>query len=105
MIKMNDHVDTIEKGIEVANNRDYENGMATDPVTVNLEDSYLKVIRKCGSMDFPEILLFKVVPKNDEFVNYSELSDEILEAIGIYGDISLEFQGNGPIKTIVIENI
>jgi hypothetical protein len=104
-VKMKDYVNSIEKGIEKANNRDYENGMATNPVTVNLENSYLKIIRKCGSMDRPEILLFKVVPKNDCFVLYSDISKDIIEAIGIYGDITLTFEGNGPIKTAVIENI
>lgn len=102
---MKNYANSIEKGIEKANNRDYENGMATKPVTVNLENCYLKIIRKCGTLDHPEILLFKVVPKNDQFVNYHELGNDILEDIGIYGDISLSFEGNGPIKTAVIENI
>ena len=102
---MHEYANSIEKGIEKANNRDYDNGMATDPVTVNLENCYLKIIRKCGSLNHPEILLFKVIPKNGCFVEYPELGNNIIEGIGIYGDISLSFEGNGPIKTAVIENI
>lgn len=102
---MKDYTNSIAKGIEIAKNRDYSNGMSTKPITVNLEDSYLKIIRKCGSLNRPEILLFKVIPKNGEYIDYSELGNDILEDIEIYGDISLEFKGKGPIKTAIIENI
>lgn len=99
------YVDTIQEGIELANKLDYENGMATIPITVELETSYLKIIRKCGSPDRPEILLFKAIPKNDSFVIYSDIAEEIIDVLEIYGDIQLVFKGKGPIKTAVIENI
>ena len=101
----NQYVDTIKQGIEKVNNMDYNNGMATYPVTIERENSYLKIIRKCGSLNHPEILLFKVVPKNDCFVMYSDIARDIKEAIGIYGDIKLIFKGDSKIKTCVIENI
>ena len=101
----NQYVDTIKEGIEKVNNMDYKNGMATYPVTVERENSYLKIIRKCGSLDHPEILLFKVVPKNNCFVMYSDIAKDIKQVIGIYGDIKLIFEGNGAIKSCVVENI
>ena len=99
------YCNTIKEGIEKVNNMEYDNGMATYPVTIELENSYLKIIRKSGSLDHPEILLFKVVPKNDCFVMYSDIARDIKEAIGIYGDIKLIFKGDGKIKSCVIENI
>lgn len=104
-IEQTEYVDSIEQGIERVNSMEYENGMATYPVTVELERSYLKIIRKCGSLDRPEILLFKAVPKNDCFVMYSDIAEDIKEAIGIYGDIKLVFKRDSSIKTCVVENI
>lgn len=100
-----EYANSIEEGIKLVNKMDYENGMATYPVTVELENSYLKIIRKCGSLDHPEILLFKVIPENNSFIIYPDIAKDIVNALDIYGDIRLVFKGEGPIKTAIIENI
>jgi len=103
------YVNTISEAIERVNESlEWSNGMATEPVTVERERSYLKVIRKCGTCERPEILLFKCVPKNgfgDDNTDYQQLSDEIISALGVYGDITVEFgNGNRSIKTAVVDS-
>jgi len=82
--------------------RDYENGMATVPFTVERETHYLKVIRKAGSFDHPTIMLFKVVPKNGYSCDLERIADEIADAIGLYGDVSISFDTSRPIPSAVV---
>jgi len=96
------YVKTLPEALKEARNADYENGMATRPFTVERERCFLKVIRKAGSLDHPSILLFKVVPKNSRTVNYGEVSDDILAALDVYGDLQVDFQGDS-IKTAVVD--
>jgi hypothetical protein len=54
-------------------------------------------------MDHPEIILFRVIPKNGRNPDLSTLSEEIPEAAGMYGDLKVEFTDD-PQPTCVIEN-
>lgn len=101
---MNDYYDTIQAAIDSANVLEYTNGMATETLRVERENSYVHVTRKCGSLDHPEIVLFKVVPKNDVTPDYQGISESITDSLGIYGDLEVDFRGD-TIKTVVIGNV
>ena len=94
-------VNTINKAVSNVKNEDYSNGMATETHTVERENCYVKVTRKAGSLNHPEIILFKVVPKNNLEPDYSDISDKIIDSMDIYGDVSIDFQGD-TIKTVVL---
>ncbi len=96
-----EYVKTLPEAIKKATFADYENGMATKAFTIQKESCYLKVIRKAGSLDHPPIMLFKAIPINGNAVDYGELSNDIIEALDLYGDLELNFQGE-TIKTAVI---
>lgn len=96
------YVDSVKEAIHKSTFADRENGMATIPFAVELEDSYLRAVRKSGSLDHPSIMLFKVIPKDGHTVDYDDISDQIIDALGIYGDISLQFEGRD-IKTAVVD--
>ncbi|TKX57452.1 hypothetical protein, partial [Halorubrum sp. SP9] len=86
--------ETLESAVNTVRTLPWWNGMATEPVSVERENCYIHVVRKCGSLDRPEILLFRVIPKNGMDPNYGALAEEIPEAAGIYGDLRAEFVGD-----------
>jgi len=89
---MNEYMETIQEAINEVKQLPYSNGMATETITVECEYSYLKVMRKCGSLTHPEIMWFKVLPKNGMEPKYEHISNEIKDALDLYGDISIDFQ-------------
>jgi len=97
---------TIQAAVEKVNALEWENGMATNPVTVKRECSYIKVIRKCGNLDHPEIILFKIIPKNDMDPDFDAIAKNIKESMGLYGDICIDILGdpNSGSYTAVIGN-
>lgn len=96
-------IPTLAEAIQRATFADCENGMATNAFTVECETHRLKVIRKAGSLDHPPILLFKVEPiAAHDSIDYDGLSDDILEALDIYGDLEISFHGDET-KTAVVD--
>jgi hypothetical protein len=99
---MSENKPTINQAIDKALSKDWENGMATTPVTVEREDCYLKVIRKCGNTERPEILLFKAIPKNSHTVDTETLGGHITEALELYGDLCLQFEEYEGAQTAIV---
>jgi hypothetical protein len=97
-----EYVNSIEEAIHSATFADNENDMATVPFTVERETHYLKVIRKAGGFEHPTIMLFKVVPKNGYSCDLDRIADEIADAIGLYGDVSISFDTSRPIPSAVV---
>jgi len=96
--------DTLQEAVNAVRELPWWNGTATEPVSVERENCYVHVVRKCGSMDHPEIILFRVIPKNGMNPDLETLGSEIPEAVGIYGDLKAEFTDD-PQPTCVIENV
>jgi len=77
------HVTTLPEAIRKALNGDWENGMATHAYTVQRETCRLKVIRKCGTTERSEYLLFKLEPIHADYgiseIDYETNGKHILE--------------------------
>jgi len=88
-----EYAKTLPEAITDVKDADLTNGLATDFVTVEREYSYLKVMRKCDSLNYSgDLLLFKVVPKNGAVPHYEKIESHIKEALGFYGDVSITIQ-------------
>ncbi len=92
----NDYVGTIPQAISNALYADLNANMQTKAFTVEADTHFLKVIRKCASLDHPSVILFKCVPKNGRTVNYDELGQYVTEAADLYGDIKVTFKPEDP---------
>ena len=87
--------ENLEQAFNKAQNLEWENGMATLPVYVERETEIVRVIRKCVNPKRPEIFLIQAEPNMEAGVmnvNVPELEKDVKEALGLYGDIELNFQ-------------
>ena len=91
---------TLPEAINKAKQADYTNGMATKKFMVQHEFCFISVIRKCGSLDNPELLRFEIQPLSGEtFDNPQERTDirksnaaMIKKSLDhLYGDIEVQF--------------
>lgn len=57
--------DKIKNALEKAQEKPYNNGMATDEVSISTIDGNIDIIRKCGSLKKPEIFLFILKPNEE----------------------------------------
>jgi len=86
---------TLEKAFNKAKSLDYNNGMATYPVFVQRQHETVKVIRKCGDLERPEIfLIIAESNKNAGYVmpNLEKLQKDVKECVGLYGNINIKFK-------------
>lgn len=88
----NEYVGTISQAISNALYADLGTDMQTKAFTVEGETHFLKVIRKCASLNHPSVILFKCIPKNGRTPDYDQLGDYITEAADLYGDITVTFK-------------
>ncbi len=97
----NEYVGTIPQAISKALYADLGADMQTKAFTVEGEKHFLKVIRKCASLNHPSVILFKCIPKNGRTPDYEQLGDYITEAADLYGDLTVTFKPEDPTHTQV----
>ena len=99
-----DYAESLSEAVSIAHKREFDNrnGInATNPVTVEYEKSYVKVIRK-ASFEKGPIVVFRVIPKNRMEPRLDSIGNDILDAMDICGDLKVSFETHGKAETAII---
>jgi hypothetical protein len=79
---MSDTYDKLKEGMEKAKELPYTNGMATEKVQISTISGDIEIIRKCGSLDRPEVFLFIIKP-NHSYPNIPKIKSCLEKLLGI----------------------